>query len=146
MSINYRSMLVCPLGLTRVAQIFQKVACFCLYLLSFQFFYPNLPIFLHGYIRHIRDIFQLCQSSMPMASNFDWNHHLRANTAFILHKGGSLSFVRRSSICWCLIYAIYHKNFLQVSARIFKNLQGSASFCKTIQLRTIWRSEADLNF
>ena len=24
-------------------------------------FYPNWPIFLHGYIRHIRDIFQLCQ-------------------------------------------------------------------------------------
>ena len=23
-------------------------------------FYPNLPIFLHGYIRHIRDISQLC--------------------------------------------------------------------------------------
>ena len=80
--------------------------------------------------------------AMPMASNYDWNHHLRANTAFNLHKGGSLSFVRSSSICWCLIYAIYHKNFLQVSARIFKNLQGSASFCKTTQLRTIWRSEA----
>ena len=82
--------------------------------------------------------------AMPMASNYDWNHHLRANTAFNLHKGGSLSFVRSCSICWCLIYAIYHKNFLQVSARIFKNLQGSASFCfcKTTQLRTIWRSEA----
>ena len=25
-------MLVCPLGLTLVAQIFQKVACFCLFL------------------------------------------------------------------------------------------------------------------
>ena len=49
-------MLVCPLGLTLVAQIFQKVACFW----SSPNFYPNLPIFLHGYIRHIRDIFQLC--------------------------------------------------------------------------------------
>ena len=48
-------MLVCPLGLTLVAQIFQKVACFW----SSLNFYPNLPIFLHGYIRHIRDIFQL---------------------------------------------------------------------------------------
>ena len=26
---------------------------------SSQTFYPNLPIFLHGYIRHIRDISQL---------------------------------------------------------------------------------------
>ena len=26
-------------------------------------FYPNLPIFLHGYIRHIRDILQLCTTS-----------------------------------------------------------------------------------
>ena len=26
----------------------------------FQTFYPNLKIFLHGYIRHIRDISQLC--------------------------------------------------------------------------------------
>ena len=29
---------------------------------SSQTFYPNLPIFLHGYIRHIRDISQLCFS------------------------------------------------------------------------------------
>ena len=49
MWINYQSMLVCPLGLTLVAQIFQKVACFW----SSPNFYPNLPIFLHGYIRHI---------------------------------------------------------------------------------------------
>ena len=55
MWINYRFMLVCPLSLTLVAQIFQKVACFW----SSPNFYPNLPIFLHGYIRHIRDIFHL---------------------------------------------------------------------------------------
>ena len=55
MWINSQSMLVCPLGLTLVAQIFQKVACFW----SSPNFYPNLPIFLHGYIRHIRDIFHL---------------------------------------------------------------------------------------
>ena len=44
--------------LALVAQIFPK----CLFLLFFcpsQTFYPNLPIFLHGYIRHIRDILQL---------------------------------------------------------------------------------------
>ena len=31
-----------------------------LIILASQTFYPNWPIFLHGYIRHIRDIFQLC--------------------------------------------------------------------------------------
>ena len=30
------------------------------YFWSSQIFYPNLQLFLHGYIRHIRDIFQLC--------------------------------------------------------------------------------------
>ena len=33
---------------------------FLLIILASQTFYPNWPIFLHGYIRHIRDIFQLC--------------------------------------------------------------------------------------
>ena len=33
---------------------------FLLIILASQTFYPNCPIFLHGYIRHIRDIFQLC--------------------------------------------------------------------------------------
>ena len=28
-----------------------------------QTFHPNLPIFLHGYIRHIRDISQLCSTA-----------------------------------------------------------------------------------
>ena len=44
--------------LALVAQIFPK----CLFLLFFcpsQTFYPNLPIFLHGCICHIRDILQL---------------------------------------------------------------------------------------
>ena len=35
------------------------MACFLLIILASQTFYPNWPIFLHGYIRHIRDIFQL---------------------------------------------------------------------------------------
>ena len=37
--MNYQFMAVCP---------------------SSQTFYPNWPISLHGYIRHIRDIFQIC--------------------------------------------------------------------------------------
>ena len=41
------------------ANIFPKMA-FLLIFLASQTFYPNWPIFLHGYIRHIRDIFQLC--------------------------------------------------------------------------------------
>ena len=32
---------------------------FLLIILASQTFYPNWPFFLHGYIRHIRDIFQL---------------------------------------------------------------------------------------
>ena len=32
------------------------------------YFYPNLPIFLHGYIRHIRDISQLCANAQPTNS------------------------------------------------------------------------------
>ena len=35
-------------------------------------FYPNLPIFLHGYIRHIRDILQLCLSVGWLGRTFDF--------------------------------------------------------------------------
>ena len=41
------------------AHIFPKNGLFLLIILASQTFYPNWPIFLHGYIRHIRDIFQL---------------------------------------------------------------------------------------
>ena len=64
MWINYLSMFLCPLGPTLVAQIFQKLARFW----SSPIFYPNLPIFLHGCIRHIRDIFQLCTFGWPSRS------------------------------------------------------------------------------
>ena len=37
-----------------------KNGLFLLIILASQSFYPNWPIFLHGYIRHICDIFQLC--------------------------------------------------------------------------------------
>ena len=43
-----------------------------------QTFYPNLQIFLHGYIRHIRDILQLCnyhkteRNHVPQASSFEF--------------------------------------------------------------------------
>ena len=37
-----------------------KNGLFLLIILASQTFYPNCPIFLHGYIRHIRHIFQLC--------------------------------------------------------------------------------------
>ena len=43
---------------TLVAQIFQKVACFYLFLVLPNFL-PELANFLHGYIRQIRDILQL---------------------------------------------------------------------------------------
>ena len=44
---------------TLVAQIFQKWLVFANFWSS-QTCYPNLPIFLHGYIFDIRDILQLC--------------------------------------------------------------------------------------
>ena len=37
-----------------------KNGLFLVIILASQTFYPNWPIFLHGYIRHICDIFQLC--------------------------------------------------------------------------------------
>ena len=41
------------LNLTKIILDFAKLC------ITPQAFYPNLPIFLHGYIRHIRDISQL---------------------------------------------------------------------------------------
>ena len=54
---NYQLMAVCPLILNFLHMSSQK--CFFLLIcLASQTFYPYWPIFLHGYIRHIRDIFQ----------------------------------------------------------------------------------------
>ena len=46
-----------------------KNGLFLLIILASQTFYPNWPIFLHGYIRHIRDIFQLCSSDNNSSDN-----------------------------------------------------------------------------
>ena len=62
MWIDYQFMAVCPLILFFCTYL-PKNGLFLLIILAFQTFYPNWPIFLHGYIRHIRDIFQLCQSN-----------------------------------------------------------------------------------
>ena len=51
-------MAVCPLIL-KFLHISSQNGLFILIILASQTFYPNWPIFLHGYIRHIRDIFQL---------------------------------------------------------------------------------------
>ena len=59
MWINYQLMAVCPLIL-KFLHISSQNGLFLLIILASQTFYPNWPIFLHGYIRHIRDIFQLC--------------------------------------------------------------------------------------
>ena len=58
MWVNYQFMLVCPLDLTLVPQSSTKMACFCLFL-DLPYLLPQLANFLHGYIRHIRDILQL---------------------------------------------------------------------------------------
>ena len=61
MWINYQSMAVCQLILIFLHISSQKWLVFANYF-SLSKFYPNWPIFLHGYIRHIygyiRDIFQ----------------------------------------------------------------------------------------
>ena len=57
--INYQFMTVCPLILNFLHISF-KNGLFLLITLASQTFYPNCPILLHGYIRHIRVIFQLC--------------------------------------------------------------------------------------
>ena len=44
------------IDLNFLAHIFQKNSLFLLIILASQPFYPNWPIFLHGYIRHIRHI------------------------------------------------------------------------------------------
>ena len=77
-------MAVCPLILN-VLHISSQKWLFLLIILASQTFYPNWPIFLHGYIRHIRDIFQLWSRAPHPDRRTDalphqpflLNHHLR---------------------------------------------------------------------
>ena len=50
---------ISPPPLTLITYL-PKKGLFLLIILASQTFYPNCPIFLYGYIRHIRDILQLC--------------------------------------------------------------------------------------
>ena len=80
MWINYESMLVCPLDLTLVAQIFQKVACFW----SSPNLYPNLPIFFTriypSYPWHFPSltitIYILKDDFIFETSQFEWIHYI----------------------------------------------------------------------
>ena len=58
MWINYQFMAVCPLILNFCTYL-PKNGLVSIIILASQIFYPNWPIFLHGYIRNIRDIFHL---------------------------------------------------------------------------------------
>ena len=58
MWINHQFVAVGPLILIFCKNL-PKNGLFLLIILASQTFYPNWSIFLHGYIRHIRDIFQL---------------------------------------------------------------------------------------
>ena len=71
MWINYQFMAVCPLNLN-FSHILPKNGLFLVIILVSQTFYPNWPIFLHGYIRHIRDIFQLWIYMILCVPEFFW--------------------------------------------------------------------------
>ena len=63
--LGNKSWTLCPIilvwgqNLKLVAQIYPKQYLILQIFVFSQTFYPKLPIFLHGYIRHIRDISQL---------------------------------------------------------------------------------------
>ena len=55
-----------------VAKIYPKQYLILQNCVFSQTFYPNLPIFLHGYIRYIRDISQLCVAAALQHFNQLW--------------------------------------------------------------------------
>ena len=64
--------------------IFSKNDLFLPIILASQTFYPKWPIFLHGYIRQIRDIFQLCWALLCC----DWILNMDAFKVQAKERGG----------------------------------------------------------
>ena len=74
---NYQFMAVCPMTLNFLHISPQKWLVFAKYF-GLPNFLPQMPNFLHGYIRHIRDIFQLC-------SELIWNTEIELKRQYFAH-------------------------------------------------------------
>ena len=109
MWINYQFKAVCPLILNFL-HISSQNGLFLLIILASQTFYPNWPIFLHGYIRHIRDIFQLWCPLKIIRETFRSPHPLFRNIQVInWHKykestNKNSKYVNSLFVCWGVIF------------------------------------------
>ena len=117
MWINYQYMELCPLILNFLHKSSQKWLVFANYF-GLPNFYPNWPIFLHGYIRHIRDIFQLC----CLVSGVEL--HFRSSWQFAMHPSPSsiktlnaemlllrINIIANGTLSFCISF-YFHLHFL----------------------------------